>query len=117
MSRNILWIDDSQAQREAAGRMLGGIDGVRLWTAASSYDAELTTRWRCFAGKKMGGWLPSPDSGQHQTNTNQGRAWSLGNRGEPCGYHKSFVWVRPPSTPSSDMVRAGRLGSSSNQGV
>ena len=44
MSRNILWIDDSQAEREAAGRMLGGIDGVRLWTAASSYDAARILR-------------------------------------------------------------------------
>ena len=40
MSRGVLWIDDNQAEREATARMLGGLDGVRLWTAASSSAAE-----------------------------------------------------------------------------
>jgi len=40
MNRGVLWIDDSRAEREAAGRMLSRLDGVRLWTAGSSAAAE-----------------------------------------------------------------------------
>jgi HJR/Mrr/RecB family endonuclease len=39
MHRSILWIDDSQAERESAVRMLSSLDGVRLWTAGSSSAA------------------------------------------------------------------------------
>ena len=39
MYRNVLWIDDSQHEREAAARMLSDLDGVRLWTAESSSAA------------------------------------------------------------------------------
>ncbi len=39
MYRSVLWIDDSQTEREAAGRMLNNLDGVRLWTAGSSSAA------------------------------------------------------------------------------
>jgi CheY-like chemotaxis protein len=44
MSCNILWIDDSPTEREASVRMIGGIDGVRLWTAVSSHDADRILR-------------------------------------------------------------------------
>jgi CheY-like chemotaxis protein len=40
MQRNILWIDDSNAEREAAKRMLQHLDGVRLRTVPSSSEAE-----------------------------------------------------------------------------
>jgi HJR/Mrr/RecB family endonuclease len=41
MHRDVLWIDDSQAQLKAAARMLAGLDGVRLWTAGSSTAAQV----------------------------------------------------------------------------
>lgn len=40
MQRNVLWIDDSNAEREAAKRMLHHLDGVRLRTVPSSSEAE-----------------------------------------------------------------------------
>lgn len=40
MQRNLLWIDDSKAERDAARRMVQPLAGVRLWTVPSSSEAE-----------------------------------------------------------------------------
>lgn len=40
MQRNVLWIDDSSAEREAAKRMLRRLEGVQLWAVPSSSEAE-----------------------------------------------------------------------------
>ena len=39
--RTVLWIDDSPSEREAAQRMLSGIDGVNCVVADSSREAEV----------------------------------------------------------------------------
>jgi restriction endonuclease Mrr len=41
MSKSVLWIDDSEAERASAHRMLSGIDGIHLAIASSSKDARV----------------------------------------------------------------------------
>jgi CheY-like chemotaxis protein len=41
MSKSVLWIDDSEAQRASAHRMLAGVEGIHLTIVSSSKDAEV----------------------------------------------------------------------------